>query len=149
MIHRLPRAIILAATGAAVLVFAACGGSDRGRASDRAVSDFVQRVNKVVRNDQAAWPEEIPDDVPPFDQGRIVSVVKGLTPNGTSWTLHLAGVEEGGFEAYRQELASSGWETENTVQQGGGRFTARVESFSLRLDYQGERGTLVVRLDTF
>ncbi|MCJ7612402.1 MAG: hypothetical protein MUP19_09070, partial [Candidatus Aminicenantes bacterium] len=72
-----------AIVAALLLVCFGCGAkAERDKAAGQAVSDFVHRVNQIVKNDRASWPQEVPDDVPPFTRGIIVSADKALTVNG-------------------------------------------------------------------
>jgi hypothetical protein len=142
--------LIAAGLAALVLALAACGSrADKDQSTEKTVQDFVHRVNKIVRNDEASWPDDVPDGVPEFTQGKIVSAQKGLTANGTSWTICVSEVEEGGFDAYFDSLKSGGWETTIVKSEGGGSYSARTESLGLSLNFSGDQGTLVIRLTTF
>jgi len=132
---------------AGLLAFLACGQKAADdKTGDGTGSELVRRVAKVVRNDEASWPAEIPDDVPAFAEGRITTVRRAVTADGTSWTIHLAGVEEGGFVRYFGELKSAGWDTTVTSFETSGTATARKESFALDLNWDGGEGSLVVQL---
>ena len=142
---------LIAALAAAALLAgaAACSRSAREKETAQAVSDFAERVDRIVRNDEAAWPPDLPEDVPPFTRAAILSADKALTANGTSWTIRLADVEEGAFDAYFSALSGSGWETTTDRSGPGGRYVAHRESFNLTLHFNGNRGTLVVRMISF
>jgi hypothetical protein len=130
---------------AGLLALLSCGPKAADdKTGDETGSDIVRRVAKIVRNDEASWPDEIPDDVPAFTEGRITAVRKAVTAAGTSWTIHLAGVEEGGFVRYFGELKNSGWDTTVAPLETSGSATARKESFELTLSWDGGEGSLIV-----
>jgi hypothetical protein len=141
------RVLFLLVLTAGILAATACGQKAADdKVSDETGSDLVRRVAKIVRNDEASWPVEIPDDVPEFSEGRITSAQKALTPSGTSWTIHLAGVEEGGFVRYMGELKGAGWDTTIASLETSGSATARKESFALTLSWELSGGTLVIQM---
>lgn len=141
------RTLLVLILAAGILAFLACGQKAADdKTGDETNSDLVRRLAKIVRNDETSWPAELPDDVPAFAEGRITAVRKAVTPDGTSWTIHLAGVEEGGFVRYFGELKSDGWDTTVTPLETSGSATARKESFALTLNWDGSEGTLVVQL---
>ncbi len=145
-----------AAAIVALLIFgfglAACAPKackDRTAEQEREVRDITRRVNAIVRPEETVWPADLPEGVPEFTQGRIVSTQEGLTANGTSWTIAVAGVEEGGFDAYLGLLRDAGWETNLASTDGGGVISAATESLDLKLNFAGNRGTIVIRMKTF
>jgi hypothetical protein len=139
--------LFLLILAAGLLALLACGQKAADdKTGDGTGSEFIRRVAKIVRNDEASWPAEIPDDVPAFAEGRITAVRKAVTADGTSWTIHLAGVEQGGFERYFGELKTAGWDTTVTPFEASGSATARKESFDLTLNWDGSEGSLVVQL---
>jgi hypothetical protein len=144
------RLFFLLILAAGILAMMACGQkkSADDKTGDGTGSEFVRRVAKVLRNDEASWPAEIPDDVPAFAEGRITAVRKAVTADGASWTIHLAGVEEGSFERYFGELKDAGWDTTFTPLETSGSATARKESFVLTLNWEGTEGSLVVQLSS-
>ncbi len=147
--HRLT-GVLTAIVAALLLVCFGCGAkAERDKTADQAVSDFVRRVNQIVKNDRASWPQEVPDDVPPFTRGTIVSADKALTADGTSWTILITDAEEGSWDAYADALRETGWEATVVKSDSGGSCSARRESLGLTLNFSGSRGTLVVRLTTF
>jgi len=144
------KGVLTAIVAALLLACFGCGAkAERDKPADQAVSDFVHRVNQIVKNDRASWPQEVPDDVPPFTRGIIVSADKALTVNGTSWTIRIADADEGSWDAYANELRDAGWEATVVKSDSGGHCSARRESLGLTLNFSGSRGTLVVRLTSF
>jgi hypothetical protein len=132
------------------LVLEGCGPkAGKDRSGEQEVRDFTRRVNKIIRPEETVWPEDVPEGVPEFTQGRIVSTQKGLTADGTSWTISVAGVEEGGFDAYLESLRDAGWEATLARTDDGGVVSAATESLDLRLTFNGDHGTLVVRMKMF
>jgi len=141
--------IAVLAAAALLAGSAACSRSAREKETAQAVSDFAERIDRIVRNDEASWPPDLPEDVPPFTRAAILSADKALTANGTSWTIRLSDVEEGAFDAYFGALDASGWATTTTQFGPDGRYEAHRESFELVLSFSGKQGTLVVRLISF
>ena len=145
-----PAVFVFMAVVVMLAVFAACGSrSSRDEEAARAVAHLVEKVDGIVRNDDAVWPPDLPEDVPQFTGGTILRTDKGLTANGTSWTVRLADLEEDACDAYISALQGSGWETTAVRSGSSGRYTARWESFDLTLDVNGKRGTLIVRMASF
>ncbi len=134
------------------LVAGACAPKackDRAAEQEQAVRDATRRVNDIVRPEETVWPADMPEGVPEFTQGRIVSTQEGLTPNGTSWTIAVADVEEGGFDAYLALLRDAGWEAALVPADAGGTISATTESLDLKLSFSGNRGTIIVRMKQF
>lgn len=132
------------------LIAGACGTKAcKDRSGEQEVRDVTRRVNEIVRPQEAAWPADMPEGVPEFTQGRIVSTLEGLTPNGTSWTVAVADVEEGGFDAYLGSLRDAGWEATLVPTDAGGTISASTESLDLKLSFSANRGTIVVRMKQF
>lgn len=139
----------LGALAAVLLICAACGSKDSASSAEKTAADFTRRINRIVRPGETSWPNDLPDDVPTFTQGRIVFAQKGLTADGTQWTVRVAGVEEGGFGEYIDSLRSAGWDASTTETDAGGECTAAKESLSLSLSYRGGEGTLTIVLKSF
>ena len=114
--------------------------------TDQGAQDVIGRVAKVVRNDEAAWPVEIPPDVPEFTQGKISAAQKSVTARGAKWVMILSEVEEGGFSAYADELKCGGWEVTGTVLEKSGTWSATREGFNLTLTFEGNTGRLTVEM---
>ncbi len=135
-----------------VLVFlsATCGlKKDKGEEAEQTAARITHKVVGIVRGGEASWPDDAPGDVPVFSQGRIVAAEKGLTADGTRWTIRLADIEEGALDAYFRSLRDSGWNTSSETVEGGGEGSASKESLSLTLSCQGGQGTLVIKMKMF
>ena len=145
--HRVTAGVVLLILG---LGLAACvPKACKDRSGEQEVRDATSRINKKVSPEAYAWPQDLPEGIPEFTQGRVAGASKGLTANGTSWTINLADVEEGAFDAYFESLQSAGWQTDISRTDDSGTYTASTESLDLKLTFSGNQGTLVVRLRQF
>ena len=145
--HKNTRIAFLSLLAVGLLFLIGCGQkAPHDETTDQGAQDIIGKVAKVVRNDEAAWPVEIPPDVPEFTQGKISAAQKSVTASGAKWVMVLSEVDEGGFSAYADELKYGGWEVTGTLLEKSGTWSATRESFNLTLTFDGNTGRLTVQM---
>jgi hypothetical protein len=141
------RVILFSLLAVGLLFLAGCGRkAANDETTDQGAQDMISKVAKIVRNDEAVWPVDIPPDVPEFTQGRLSAAQKSVTAAGARWVMVVTDVEEGGFSAYADDLKSGGWEVTGTVLENSGTWSATREGFNLTLTFDGNKGRLTVEM---
>jgi hypothetical protein len=69
-----------------------------------------------------SWPGEIPDDVPEFKNGKVISVSKQETDGNNNWVVIFEEVSEGDLEKYKKDLEDSGFKINYTTMAGSGGY---------------------------
>lgn len=90
--------------------------------------------------EEAAWPADIPGDVPRFDQGKVTGVVRAHSAEAKNWSLVLSDVEAGGLARYAETLKGEGWEILVSYQAAEGEtLTAQKGAMSVTLGFNKEQ----------
>jgi hypothetical protein len=100
---------------------------------------------EVSWGEAAAWPEDLPSDVPKFTYGKVTGVVRATSADGKHWTLALAEVEAEGMSQYIETLKTAGWSIVMDARSAeGGTVIAEKGKFNLTLGYSesGKTGSL-------
>ncbi len=90
------------------------------------------------------WPKEIPDYVPPFDEGEIINVSIIEMGEGKTWTVSYENVPENGLKEYRDELKSKGFKINALITMGakGAHLTAEKDKTAVSV-MSGEGNTVI------
>jgi len=68
----------------------------------------------------SSWPEDLPADVPLFENGKLGAVMRSETEGGKGWTIYLKEVEKSSVKGYIDALKKAGWEIKMSMEMGEG-----------------------------
>lgn len=67
-----------------------------------------------------SWPKQIPDDVPEFKAGKVVSVTAQEMEDTNNWMVIFDEVSEGALEKYKETLMDKGFKINYITMAGSG-----------------------------
>ncbi len=76
----------------------------------------------------SSWPGEIPDDVPEFKNGKIVSVTAQETDGDKNWVVIFEEVPERALEKYKEDLENTGFKINYTTMTGSAGYLAALKN---------------------
>jgi len=72
-----------------------------------------------------SWPKELPDDVPEFKEGKVISVTTHEMDDNKNWVVIFEDVPPTALEKYKEELKTEDFKINYTTTAGtGGHLTA-------------------------
>jgi len=81
-----------------------------------------------------SWPKEIPDDVPKFVEGKVLSVSKMQFPHGENWTILYENILASEADEYKEKLEANGFTIQATINMGQGtHIIAEKENLMVRV----------------
>ena len=87
----------------------------------------------------AKWPEDLPEGVIKFEDGKIKGVTRGQRPDGKSWMVMLENVKAESVSQYVEALKAEGWTVPmNMTMEKGGMFQAEKEKVAIIGTFNGE-----------
>jgi hypothetical protein len=117
------------------LIERATGGKAEVDLSGRGMK-VSTKEGDISWGETAGWPEDIPGDVPRFDQGKVTGVVRAHGADAKNWSLVLSDVEDGGLARYAEILKGQGWEILVSYQSADGEtLTAQKGAMSVTLGF--------------
>ena len=94
-----------------------------------------------------SWPGEIPDDVPEFKSGKVISVSTQETDGDNNWVVIFEDVPKEALEKYKEDLKDHDFKINYTTMAGsGGHLTA--EKGKLAVVVMVAEGTATVTIGT-
>jgi hypothetical protein len=93
----------------------------------------------------SSWPEDLPADVPFFEDGKVGAVMRSDTEQGRSWTVHLKDVEKSSIKGYIDALKKAGWEIKLNMEMGeGATFQTAKDKVFVMGTYSGTEKVLAL-----
>jgi hypothetical protein len=87
----------------------------------------------------AKWPEDLPEGVIKFEDGKIKGVTRGQRPDGKSWMVIMENVKAESVSQYVEALKAEGWTVPmNMTMEKGGMFQAEKEKVAIIGTFNGE-----------
>lgn len=63
---------------------------------------------------KSEWPSDLPENIPPFTDGRLIGYGKNIGSNGYPyWLIHIDDVDKYQLAKYKTQLNASGWNTDS------------------------------------
>ena len=95
---------------------------------DEKVTIKTEEGTFTTNTSVSSWPGEIPDDVPEFKNGKVISVTAQETDGDNNWVVIFEEVPEGALEKYKEELENTGFKINYTTMTGSGGYLAALKN---------------------
>lgn len=130
---------------AGLLVFASCGGKEKGAEAGLSVKSPTSEGSKPDLSEKAEWPADMFEGVPKFTFGKIERVSQSTEGGMKKFNISYHDIEKGGIERYVELLNEAGWKTSlNNAGGPGGIVGGEKDDLGLNFMFSNENGTGVL-----